>query len=239
MNLPPPALVIRRAAERGQADHGWLRSAHSFAFADYFDPEQVEFGALRVINEDRVAPAMGFPTHGHRDMEIISYVIAGQLQHRDSMGNGSVIRPGDVQHMSAGSGVLHSEFNPSPIEPVHFLQIWIKPDRSGIAPSYDQRHFGPEAKRGRLCLLAAGDGAQGALRLQQDARLSAALLDGDEKLDLRLDPGRRYYLHLIRGSLQAGAVALEAGDAIKLLGQNRLQLGQGCDAELLLFDLAL
>src|SRR5262245_33557351 len=171
---------IRKSEARGHADHGWLKSQHSFSFADYFDPEHVEFGALRVINEDRVIPGAGFGTHPHRDMEIVSYVLAGQLAHRDSMGNGSVIRPGDVQRMSAGTGVLHSEHNPSATEGVHFLQIWIKPHRTGVQPGYEQKHFDASEKRGKLRLIVSGDGAEGSVTIHQDARIHAGLFDGAE-----------------------------------------------------------
>src|SRR6201993_943133 len=168
---------VRRSHERGYADHGWLKSFHTFSFADYFDPKHIEFGPLRVINEDRVQPGAGFGTHGHRDMEIISYVLAGELAHKDSMGNGSTIRPGDVQRMSAGTGVRHSEFNPSSREPVHFLQIWIQPDVFGVKPGYEEKHFAESEKRGRLRLIASADGAEGSVRIQQDARLYAGLFD--------------------------------------------------------------
>lgn len=230
-------LAIRKSEERGYADHGWLKSRHSFSFADYYDPEHVEFGALRVINEDRVAPGMGFGTHGHRDMEILSYVLEGQLAHRDSMGNGSVIVPGDVQRMSAGKGILHSEMNPSPSEPVHFLQIWIKPGVAGIAPSYEQRHFPPSAKRGRLRLVASGDGAEGSVRIHQDARVYAGLFDGAETATLELAPGRKAYVHVARGKLRANGAALDAGDGLKITDARSVELEGGQAAEVLVFDL--
>lgn len=230
-------LEIRRSAERGHADHGWLDSRHSFSFADYFDPAHVQFGVLRVINEDRVAPGGGFGTHPHRDMEIISYVLAGQLAHRDSMGNGSVMVPGDVQRMSAGTGVLHSEMNPSGTEPVHFLQIWILPDRTGVTPGYEQKTFTEEEKRGRLRLVVSPDGAEGAVRIHQDARMYAGLFDGNESATLALPGNRRLYVHLVRGSLQANGVELAGGDALKLAGVTTLQLEAGRDAEVLVFDL--
>jgi redox-sensitive bicupin YhaK (pirin superfamily) len=230
-------LSIRRSAERGQADHGWLRSQHSFSFAEYFDPEHVEFGALRVINEDRVAPGMGFGTHGHRDMEIVSYVLEGALQHRDSMGNGSVMRPGDVQRMSAGTGVMHSEFNASQTEPVHFLQIWLQPAQRGTAPGYEQKHFTAAQKRGRLCLLASPDGALDSLRIQQDARLYAGLFDGTEQASLPLDATRMAYVHVVRGNVEVNGVALSGGDALKLRDVDAVAIRLGQDAEVLVFDL--
>lgn len=228
---------IRRSSERGYADHGWLQSRHTFSFADYFDPEHVEFGPLRVINEDRVAPGAGFGTHGHRDMEIISYVLAGELAHKDSMGNGSTIRPGDVQRMSAGRGVQHSEFNPSPSEPVHFLQIWIQPNERAIAPSYEEKAFPVEEKRGRLRLIASPDRAQGSVLLHQDARLYAGLFDGDESATLTVERGRRVYVHVASGKLIANDVELDAGDALQLTDVSSLSLQAGNGAEVLVFDL--
>ena len=228
---------IRRSKERGYADHGWLKSYHSFSFADYFDPQHVEFGPLRVINEDRVAAGQGFGTHSHRDMEIISYVLAGELAHRDSIGNGSTIRPGDVQRMSAGRGVRHSEFNPSPASLVHFLQIWIQPNVQGIEPSYEEKRFAPDEKRGRLRLIASPDQSDGSVLIHQDARVYAGLLDGAESASLQVAPGRLIYIHVARGAVQANGVALEAGDALKLSGTQQLQLKDGRDAEVLVFDL--
>ncbi|HXS92692.1 MAG TPA: pirin family protein [Steroidobacteraceae bacterium] len=228
---------IRRSKERGYADHGWLKSYHSFSFADYFDPQHVEFGPLRVINEDRVAAGQGFGTHSHRDMEIISYVLAGELAHRDSIGNGSTIRPGDVQRMSAGRGVRHSEFNPSPASLVHFLQIWIQPNVEGIEPSYEEKRFGAEEKRGRLRLIASPDQSDGSVLIHQDARVYAGLFDGAENASLQVAPGRLLYVHVARGAVQANDVALEAGDALKLSGTQQLQLKDGRDAEVLVFDL--
>lgn len=228
---------IRRSKERGYADHGWLKSYHSFSFADYFDPKHVEFGPLRVINEDRVAAGQGFGTHGHRDMEIISYVLTGELAHRDSIGNGSTIRPGDVQRMSAGRGVRHSEFNPSSASLVHFLQIWIQPNVEGIEPSYEEKRFTPEEKRGRLRLIASPDQSEGSILLHQDARVYAGLIDGAESADLELAPARLIYVHVARGAVDANGVALEAGDALKLSETSRLQLQRGRDAEVLVFDL--
>jgi redox-sensitive bicupin YhaK (pirin superfamily) len=230
-------LELRKASDRGRADHGWLRSYHSFSFADYHDPRHMGFGPLRVINEDRVQPGMGFGTHGHRDMEIISYVLDGALEHKDSMGNGSVIRPGDVQRMSAGRGVLHSEFNPSAKEPVHFLQIWIEPDVTGIPPSYEEQRFEPEAKRGKLRLVASPDGRDGSVTIHQDARVYATLLDGGDRLAHALAPGRKGYVHVARGRLTANGQPLAAGDALKATGVAELVLEQGEGAEALLFDL--
>lgn len=228
---------IRRASDRGYADHGWLRSYHSFSFADYWDPKHVEFGALRVINEDRVVPGAGFGAHGHRDMEIVSYVLEGELAHKDSTGTSSVIRPGDVQRMSAGSGVRHSEFNGSHEKPVHFLQIWIQPDVIGIDPGYEQKHFAPEEKRGRLRLVASPDGADGSVRIRQDARLYAGLFDAAERGNLQVAAGRRIYVHVARGAVTANGEALAAGDALKLTDATALALSDGVDAEVLVFDL--
>jgi redox-sensitive bicupin YhaK (pirin superfamily) len=228
---------IRRSQERGFADHGWLKSFHTFSFADYFDPEHVEFGPLRVINEDRVQAGAGFGTHAHRDMEIISYVLSGELAHKDSMGNGSTIRPGDVQRMSAGSGVRHSEFNPSQTEGTHFLQIWIQPSKAGIQPSYEEKRFGNEEKRGRLRLIVSPDSAQGSLLIHQDARIYAGLFDGPETAKLKAGNGRRLYVHLARGKLSANGVDLSAGDALKITGDAQLLLERGDHAEVLVFDL--
>ena len=231
-------IELRRAAERGFADHGWLRSFHSFSFADYHDPRHMGFGSLRVINEDRVAPGGGFGTHGHRDMEIISYVLEGALEHRDSIGNGSVIRPGDVQRMSAGSGVRHSEFNASKQDLVHFLQIWIEPNVAGIAPGYEEKHFDAASKRGRLRLIAAPDGPGGAVTIHQDAFVYATLLDGDERVVHAPAPDRRIYVHVARGKLVANGEALAAGDALKASGLGEVVLERGEGAEALVFDLA-
>jgi redox-sensitive bicupin YhaK (pirin superfamily) len=230
-------LDLRKSEERGQADHGWLKSRHTFSFGDYYDPNHTEFGVLRVINEDRVAADEGFGTHGHRDMEIVSYVLEGQLGHRDSMGNGSVMVPGDVQRMSAGTGVLHSEMNPSSSEPVHFLQIWIRPEAVGIAPSYEQKHFAPADKRGRLRLVASQDGIEGSVRIHQDVRIYAGLFDGSERAELPLEAKRRAYVHLARGALQVNGVALAAGDGLKVTEVPALTLSNGDGAEVLVFDL--
>jgi len=228
---------VRRGAERGYADHGWLQSYHTFSFADYFDPDHVEFGPLRVINEDRVAAGAGFGTHSHRDMEIISYVLDGELAHKDSIGNGSVIRPGDVQRMSAGTGIRHSEFNPSALQPVHFLQIWIQPDRRDIAPEYEEKRFAEDEKRGRLRLIVSPDRAEGSVLMHQDARLYAGLFDGSENAALQVAPGRLIYVHVARGGLEANGVALNAGDALRITDGGLLTLNQAKVAEVLVFDL--
>jgi quercetin 2,3-dioxygenase len=228
---------IRRSADRGYADHGWLKSFHTFSFADYFDPRYVEFGPLRVINEDRVQAGAGFGTHAHRDMEIISYVLEGELAHKDSMGNGSTIRPGDVQRMSAGSGVRHSEFNPSEKEGTHFLQIWIQPNARNIEPSYEEKRFAASDKRGRLRLIVSADGTDGSLLMHQDAKLYAGLFDGQERAELIVAEGRRIYVHVARGTLKANGSALSAGDALTITDGVQLTLEQGQDAEVLVFDL--
>ncbi|SPR97657.1 pirin family protein [Cupriavidus taiwanensis] len=230
-------IEIRKSAERGYADHGWLKSYHSFSFADYYDPQHVQYGPLRVINEDRVAPGMGFGTHGHRDMEIISYVLEGELAHKDSMGNGSVIRPGDVQRMSAGTGVRHSEYNHAAHDTTHFLQIWIVPAENGIDPGYEEKHFNAADKRGKLRLVASADGADGSVLVHQDIRLHAGLFDGDEAATLALAPGRRAYVHVARGRVTVNGKALEAGDAARLEDVAEVALSGGDGAEVLVFDL--
>jgi len=230
-------MELRLAGERGYADHGWLKSYHSFSFADYYDPRHVGFGPLRVINEDRIAPGTGFGTHGHRDMEIISYVLEGALAHRDSMGNGSTMVPGDVQRMSAGRGVTHSEFNHDASGITHFLQIWIEPEVTGIEPSYEQKHFDAAAKRGRLRLIASPDGAEGSVSLHRDARVYAALLDGAERAVHALTRGRSAYLHVARGRVDVNGRRLAAGDALKLADIAEIVLEKGEGAEVLLFDL--
>ncbi len=229
--------TVRRSQERGFADHGWLKSFHSFSFADYYDPRFVEFGPLRVINEDRVEPGAGFGTHAHRDMEIISYVLAGALAHKDSLGNGSSIRPGDVQRMSAGSGVTHSEFNPSATEGVHFLQIWIQPSETNLPPSYEEKRFPTAEKRGRLRLIASPDRAEGSVLIHQDTRLYAGLFDAAESAQLGVGEGRRIYVQVARGSIRANGVALDAGDALRVTDSGELHLSEGRDAEVLVFDL--
>jgi len=238
-------LSLRKAAERGHANHGWLDSHHSFSFASYHDPAHMGFGNLRVINEDRIARGSGFGTHGHRDMEIISYVLSGELAHKDSMGNGTagaanagVIRPGDVQRMSAGRGVMHSEFNHAPNQTTHFLQIWIEPQHRGIDPGYEQKHFSDADKRGRLRLLASNNGRDGSVTMNADATLYAGLFDGDEAASLVLNPARKAYVHLVRGRLRVNGVDLGAGDAAKLSDVEQLNLDRGDGAEVLVFDLA-
>ncbi len=230
-------IAIRKSSDRGHADHGWLDSRHTFSFADYYDPKEMGWGTLRVVNEDRVQPGQGFGTHGHRDMEIVSYVLAGELQHKDSMGNGTVIRPGDVQRMSAGTGVRHSEFNPSPTTPVHFLQIWIEPAAQGQAPSYEQKTFAPEDKRGRLRLVASRDGREGSVTVHQDADLYASLLGPGESVSRPLAAGRLAYLHLIRGAVHVNGIALKSGDGARIEGEPELAIAADEDSELLLFDL--
>jgi redox-sensitive bicupin YhaK (pirin superfamily) len=227
---------LRRSSERGHANHGWLDSHHSFSFADYYDPQHMGYGPLRVINEDRVKPGSGFGTHGHRDMEIISYVLEGALGHEDSMGNGSTIVPGDVQRMSAGTGVRHSEFNHDKSNVTHFLQIWIEPRLAGIEPSYEQKHFTPAQKRGRLRLIASPDGRDGSVTLHQDALIYAGLFDAAERAHLELAPGRRAYVHVARGKAHVNGSALQAGDALKTDARS-LEIEQGEGAEVLVFDL--
>ena len=230
-------LEVRKSGERGYADHGWLRSFHTFSFADYHDPEHMGFGPLRVINEDRINPDTGFGTHGHRDMEIISYVLEGELAHKDSMGNGSTIVPGDVQRMSAGSGVRHSEFNHAK-SVTHFLQIWIEPNARGIEPGYEQKHFDAVAKRGTLRLIASPDARDGSVKIHQDTSVYAALVDGAERVTHALAAGRRAYVHVARGKVTVNGTALEAGDAVKASDVAQIVLERGADAEVLLFDLA-
>ena len=231
-------MTIRPSAERGHADHGWLKSQHSFSFAGYHDPEHMGFGNLRVINEDRIAAGRGFGTHGHKDMEIISYVLSGELAHKDSMGNVKGIPPGDVQRMSAGTGVQHSEFNHADGQTTHFLQIWIEPNVTGIAPGYEQKTFTDLDKRGTLRLVASNDGALGSVTIHADARLYAGLLDGNEAATLALNPARKTYVHLVRGDLEVNGQKLARGDAAMIEAQSRLELGNGHDAEVLVFDLA-
>jgi len=230
-------IELRKAGDRGYADHGWLKSFHSFSFADYYDPAHVEFGPLRVINEDRVRPGAGFGTHGHRDMEILSYVLEGELEHKDSMGNGSIIRPGDVQRMSAGTGVLHSEYNPSHENGVHFLQIWIQPRERGIAPGYEQKRFEDAEKRGRFRLIASPDGADGSVTIHQDARVYAGLFDASETGRHEIANGRSAYVHVARGSASVNGHLLRAGDALKFIDTERVVLRDAHDAEVILFDL--
>ena len=231
-------LTLRKSQDRGYADHGWLKSFHSFSFAGYHDPSHMGFGNLRVINEDRIAPGTGFGTHGHRDMEIISYVLTGELAHKDTMGNVKGIPPGDVQRMSAGRGVQHSEFNHAPQDTTHFLQIWIEPNVTGIPASYEQKTFAESEKRGALRLVASNDGAQGSVTIHADASLYAGLFDGAEAATLALNPARKSYVHLVRGELEVNGQKLAGGDAALLQGESQLALAHGKDAEVLVFDLA-
>ena len=231
-------MQIRRSKDRGHADHGWLKSHHSFSFAGYHDPAWMGWGNLRVINEDRIAPGTGFGTHGHRDMEIISYVLQGNLAHKDSLGNVKGIPPGDVQRMSAGTGVMHSEFNHAQGETTHFLQIWIEPRERGIAPGYEQKTFADAEKRGRLRLVASTDGAEGSVRMNADAALYAGQFSAAETAELPLDPARKAYVHLVRGVLSVNGQPLRGGDAALLQGESAIRLSDGDDAEVLVFDLA-
>jgi redox-sensitive bicupin YhaK (pirin superfamily) len=228
---------IRKSSERGHADHGWLNSFHSFSFADYHNPERMGVGNLRVINEDRIAPGTGFGTHGHRDMEIVSYVLEGALGHKDSMGNGTQIVPGDVQRMSAGSGIRHSEFNHAPNETTHFLQIWIIPNEQGIQPGYEQKNFAATEKRGRLALVASPDGRDGSVTIHADAAMYAGLFDGDESAEMALDARRQTYVHVARGSVNVNGHDVTAGDAVLINHEPSLQLKGGHDAEVIVFDL--
>jgi quercetin 2,3-dioxygenase len=231
-------IQLRKSQDRGHADHGWLKSHHSFSFADYHDPDHMGFGNLRVINEDRIAPGTGFGTHSHRDMEIVSYVIDGAIAHKDSMNNSSSIVPGEVQRMSAGSGVRHSEFNHAADKTTHFLQIWILPDRQGIEPGYEQKAFSQADKRGTLRLVASPDGRDGAVTIHADASMYAGLIDADERAELALDAKRLAYVHVVRGMVHVNGELLSAGDAAKLAGESRLVLDHGRDAEVIVFDLA-
>jgi redox-sensitive bicupin YhaK (pirin superfamily) len=231
-------ITLRTSSERGYADHGWLKSFHSFSFAGYYDPAHMGFGNLRVINEDRIAAGRGFGTHSHQNMEIISYVLSGELAHKDSMGNVKGIPPGDVQRMSAGSGVQHSEFNHAEGQTTHFLQIWIEPDVLGIAPSYEQKTFPEAEKRGALRLVASPDGAQGSVTIHADAKMYAGLFDGAEAATLPLNPARKSYVHLVRGQLDVNGRKLTGGDALRVEGESHIALAGGLDAEVLVFDLA-
>jgi quercetin 2,3-dioxygenase len=231
-------LSIRRANERGQADHGWLYAQHSFSFAEYMDPAHMGFGPLRVINEDRVSAGRGFGMHGHRDMEIVTYVLEGKLAHKDNIGNGATILPGDVQRMSAGTGIMHSEVNPSLYDPVHLLQIWIMPKENGIKPGYEQKHFEAADKRGKLRLVASPDGADGSVTIHADASIYAGLFDGEERAEVPLNPARKCYVQVARGSIEVQGQSLGQGDALKLQGEALLTLAKGQGAEVLVFDLA-
>ena len=230
-------LNVRKAGERGHANHGWLDTWHTFSFADYHDPREMGFGALRVINDDKVEPGQGFGMHGHRDMEIITYVLEGALEHKDSMGNGSIIRPGNVQRMSAGTGVRHSEFNPSRGERVHLLQIWIEPRITGVRPGYEEKQFGTADKTGRLRLIASPDGREGSVTIHQDAYVHASVLDGKDAVTHRLAPGRRAYVHVARGAVKVNGVELKGGDGAKIAEESELEFSGAKQAELLLFDL--
>ena len=231
-------LTLRRANDRGHADHGWLNSFHTFSFADFHDPKYMGFGNLRVINEDRIAPGTGFGTHGHRDMEIVSYVLEGALAHKDSMGQSTAIVPGEVQRMTAGTGVRHSEFNHAPDATTHFLQIWLLPSAANLAPGYEQKAFADADKRGKLKLVAAPDGRDGAITLHADAAIRAGLFDGDESAELALDPARKTWVHVARGRVEVNGQALKAGDALGLVVESRLNISNGQAAEVLVFDLA-
>ncbi|MBX8555454.1 pirin family protein [Pseudomonas cichorii] len=230
-------LTLRKASDRGAANHGWLKSFHTFSFASYYNPLEQGFSDLLVINDDRVAAGKGFGQHPHRDMEIFSYVLEGALEHKDTLGTGSVIRPGDVQLMSAGSGVAHSEFNHSASEPVHFLQIWIVPNVAGAQPTYQQEHFSPEQKRGRLQLIISPEGSDGSLKVRQDARVYAGLFDGNETASLELAADRHAYVHVARGSVVLNGERLGEGDGVRLRDEQQIHLSEGVDAEVLVFDL--
>jgi len=231
-------ITLRKSQDRGHADHGWLKSYHSFSFAGYYDPVHMGWGNLHVINEDRIAPGTGFGKHSHRDMEIISYVLSGELAHEDSVGNVKAIPPGDVQRMSAGTGVTHSEFNHAKDQTTHFLQIWIDPNVTGIPPSYEQKTIQNEQKQGTLRLVASPNGAHGSVMLHADAALYAGLFDGEQSAELALDPARKGYVHLVRGLLEVNGHRINAGDAILLENENQITLANGKAAEVLVFDLA-
>ncbi|MBI3041644.1 MAG: pirin family protein [Betaproteobacteria bacterium] len=230
-------LTVRKAEARGHANHGWLDTWHTFSFADYHDPREMGFGALRVINDDKVQPGQGFGMHGHRDMEIITYVLEGALEHKDSMGNGSIIRPGNVQRMSAGTGVRHSEFNPSREERVHLLQIWIEPKITGVRPGYEEKQFGTAEKKAQLRLIASPDGREGSVTIHQDAYVYASVLDGGDAVAHRLAPGRRAYLHIARGTVNVNGTPLKSGDGARIASEASIELNDAREAEVLLFDL--
>lgn len=231
-------IAIRKSADRGHFDHGWLNTYHTFSFSDYYDPQQMGFRSLRVMNEDRVAPGMGFPTHGHHDMEIVTYVLSGALQHQDSLGHGEVLRPGEFQHMSAGSGIRHSEFNPSESEPVHLYQIWLLPREKNLTPSYAQKAFDPAGRQNQWQLVASPEGSDGSLTIQQDARILLATLDLDHKLVHEIAPHRHAWLQVLRGSIQLGNSVLSAGDGVGLSEEPGMDVSALQPAELMLFDLA-
>ena len=230
-------ITLRKAQDRGHAQHGWLDSWHTFSFGDYYDPKHMGFRSLRVINDDSVAPGKGFPTHSHRDMEIITYVLDGSLEHKDSMGNGSVMKPGDVQRMTAGTGVGHSEFNGSPDEPVHFLQIWVLPEARNLPPGYEQKHFSKEDRRGLLRVVASREGADGAVQVHQDVKLLAGLFGAGDSVSYALPAGRHAWLHVARGKIRVNGHDLQAGDAVQASEEAALSLSDASDAEVLLFDL--
>ena len=231
-------IELRKSDERGHANHGWLDAHHSFSFAEYYDPEHMGFGPLRVLNDDRIGAGAGFGTHGHRDMEIVTYVLDGELAHKDNMGNGSVIRPGDVQRMSAGTGVMHSEYNHSKTQITHLLQIWIEPQSRGIAPGYEEKRFDAAEKRGRLRLIASADGSEGSVKLHQDVKLYAGLFDGAEQAKFAIPDGRRVYLHVAGGEVNVNGRVLKEGDALKAIDEKEISLTEGRNAEVLLFDMA-
>lgn len=230
-------IKLRKAADRGHFEFGWLDTSHTFSFGEYFDPAHMGFRSLRVINDDLIAPGQGFPTHGHRDMEILSWIAEGALEHKDSLGTGSVIRPGDLQRMSAGSGVRHSEFNPSPKERTRLLQIWIQPDRSGLSPSYEQKHFPIAGRTNRLQLLASREGRDDSVRVQQDAELWSAVLQAGHSVKHEFAPGRHGWLQIVSGELESGKLALAAGDGLALSDERALEVRAKTTAEILLFDL--
>jgi|SRR5579875_415705 len=230
-------IVIRKAEARGRTGADWLDSRHSFSFADYYDPREMGFSRLRVINDDRIAPGGGFPPHAHRDMEIVTYVLDGAVRHRDSLGNGSVIEAGEVQRMSAGTGVTHSEFNASDSAPLHLLQIWIEPDRRGHQPGYEQRRFAQDRKRNRMLLIASPDGRENSLRLNQDARIYAGVLETGHPVEFAADPKRHLYVHLVRGAAALNGIAMRAGDGAKITDESALTFAAPEEAEVLLFDL--
>lgn len=230
-------LAVRKAEERGRSRISWLDSYHTFSFSDYYDPNAMGFRSLRVINDDTVAPAGGFGTHGHRDMEIITYVLEGALEHADSLGTGSVIRPGDVQKMSAGSGIRHSEFNQSKTDPVHFLQIWIVPDRSGVEPGYQQLHFPRDAKLGKLLLVASNEKRDGLIHIQQDAKLYVTVLEANQRVEHTLASGRHAWIHVARGSATVNGHVLRAGDGAAITDERKIEISGAPEAEVLLFDL--
>jgi redox-sensitive bicupin YhaK (pirin superfamily) len=230
-------LEVRRNVDRGYADHGWLKTYHTFSFADYYDPVYEEYGPLRVINEDRIKPGKGFGSHGHRDVEILTYVLDGELEHTDSMGNSSIVRPGDVQRMSAGAGITQTEHNHSASHEVHLLQIWIKPSAAGLTPSYEKKHFRESEKRGQLRLIASAAGADGSLRIQQNARIYSGSFNGAERAEFEVAEGRRAYAHVASGSIAVNETRLNAGDGVKITRSGRIALQSGRDADVLMFDL--